>query len=84
MAFFDEDAAATRIPLSLTARMNRSASGKAMNRPCSMSWTTCSCLAAAYCSTRRSDVGHAEVLKRGPGAGHPWLAGHELLIHLRW
>ena len=30
-----------------------------------------------------ADVGHAEVLKRGAGAGHPGLARHELLIHRR-
>ena len=57
MAFLDEDAAATRIPMALTARMNRSASGKAMNRPSSISCTTCSCLAAAYRSTRASTSG---------------------------
>ena len=47
-----------------------------------MSWTTCSCLAAAYCSDPPIHVGHPEVLKRGPSAGKPWLAGHDLLIHL--
>ena len=29
------------------------------------------------------DVGHAEVLKGGAGAGHPGLARHELLVHRR-
>jgi hypothetical protein len=53
----DDDAAATSIPSSLTARMNRSASAKAMNRPCSMSLMICCCLAAAYCSTRVSTSG---------------------------
>ena len=57
MAFFDEDAAATRIPLFFTARMNLNASGKALNRPCSINWTTCFCLASAYSSLRRSRSG---------------------------
>jgi hypothetical protein len=29
------------------------------------------------------DVGHAEVLQGGAGAGHPRLAGHDLLVHRR-
>ena len=57
MAFLDDDAAATRMPLAFTARMNRSASGKAEKRPFSISPTTCSCLAAAYCSIRASMSG---------------------------
>ena len=53
-AFFDEDAAATRMPASLTAMMNRSASGYAVKSPASMSRTTISCLRAAYSARRRS------------------------------
>ena len=80
--FCDEDAAATRIPLFLTARMNLNASGKAPNRPCSMSWTTRFCLTAAYMFASPVHIGHAEVLKRSPGACQPWLGGHYLLVHL--
>ena len=57
LAFLDDDAAATRIPMPLTTRMNRSASGKAMNRPSSINRTICSCLAAAYRSARASTSG---------------------------
>ena len=63
--------------------MNRSASGKAMNRPCSISLITCSCLPAAYCSTRASTSGtpKCSIAARAPAIrGMP---GHDLLVHRR-
>jgi hypothetical protein len=57
LAFLDEEAAATRIPAALTARMKRSSSGKAMKRPSPIKWMICSCLAAAYRSARASISG---------------------------
>src|SRR3984893_7421798 len=56
-AFLDDDAAATRIPASLTAMMNRSASGYAVKSPASMSRTTISCLRWAYTARRASSLG---------------------------
>ena len=57
LAFFDDDAAATRMPIALTSRTNRSASGNAMKRPSSISLSTCSCFASAYCWIRESMSG---------------------------
>jgi hypothetical protein len=53
----DEEAAATRIPASLTAMMNRSASAYAVNSPASMSSITIDCLRSPYVLDRRSASG---------------------------
>src|ERR1017187_2869431 len=80
-AFLDDDAAATPMPASLTAMMNRSTSGYAVKSPASMSRTTISCLRAAYTARRASSSGTLKYASAARAA-QARLARHLLLVDL--
>ena len=81
LAFLDEEAAATGIPLSLTARMSRNASGNAVKRFCAINARTCSCLAAAYRSTRPSTSSTPKNANAARAPASRGMPRHDLLVH---
>ena len=80
LAFFDDEATASRRPSRSSVATKRSASGKAVIAPAAISASSRRCLRSAYRRTLRLVRGQPQLLQHGARAAEAWLAGDMALI----